>query len=238
MAILLVSKGTPVHGTGSLTPGAPAGIVVGNWLVAYFAEYQGADAQPTTPTNWTLLSNTTNHSGIILARVADGVNDAMPSINYGSATDEMAYCEQWSGLPSIISGNVTAAQSRVANLTNGAQSGALVPPVDGCLLLSFMCRNKTSISDTATWGSWTAGGGTFTQNATGAPNTNKLMWVAQSLIQGTKTNISVGSGPTSSPADSTAQSTVGYTIAIQPAAAASVPYPPTSLGGMNVQVCM
>jgi hypothetical protein len=239
MAILLVSKGTPVHGTGTLTPGSPASIVVGNWLVSYFAEYQGSSAQPSTPANWTLISDTTgNHSGVVYARIADGTaNDAMPSINYGSAVDQMAYCEQWSGLPATIAGNVTAT-SRQANLTSGCQSGAITPPVNGCLIIGFMCRNKTSTSDGATWGNWTVGGQTFTQNNSGVPTTNKLMWLAESLVQTTATAISTGTSNNSSPADSTAQSTAGFTIVIQPPSASAIPFPPTSLGGMNVQVCM
>lgn len=237
MSIALVSQGTPTEGTGLIAPGSPPSIIVGNWLIAYFAEEQGTDPQPTTPTNWTLISPTANHSGIIIARVADGVNDAMPSINYGG-NDQIAYCEQWSGLPSTIAaGNVTG-NARQQNSTSGVQTGGVSPTVDGCLLIGFMCRNKTTASNGATWGNWTAGGGTFIQNDFGAPNGARLMWLVQYLIQSTKQSIALGNANTSSPADSAAQATASWTIAIQPAISAPVPFPPTNLGGMNVQVCM
>jgi hypothetical protein len=239
MSAILVSKGTPTYSTGAQTPNAPASIVVGNWLIAYFGEFQGNDAAPATPANWNLISGTAvNATGIVFARVADGTaNDAMPIVNYNSSAKQMSYCEQWSGLAAAVAGNTSASAPRQASLTSGCQISGFTPPSNNMLILGLMCRNKTSNSDGATWSNFTGGGGTFTQNASNVPTGINLMWLAESLQQTVATAFSLGASNNSSPADSTGQSSVGYLIAIQ-TAQAYVPTPPMGLGGMNVQVCM
>lgn len=215
----LRSKGTVSQGTGARTPGAPPTVVVGDWLILYAGGFAGS-LNPPTLSGWTLLTGVANSKqGAIYAQIAASTTPTMPAVDMGSATDQFAYCESWSGLPSTISGN-TLSSERGANVLTGWANASLTPPVNGCLIIGLFVANKTSTTNGATIGNWTAGGGTFTQNASAMPAGAKARWVAESLLQTTATGISLGLANTTSINESTAQTQGGFLLAIKPSVAA------------------
>lgn len=217
----LRSKGVPSQGTGARTAGAPPSIAVGDWVFVYAGGYAGTLNPPDlTSLGFTkLTTNSLTKQGAVWAQIATSTSMTMPAIDMGSITDQMAYAEAWSGLPSVIAGNFLAAE-RGTNLTSGFQCGSLTPPVDGELILGFFVADKSASTNGATIANWTAGGGTFTQNASAVPAGAKARWVAESLVQGAKTGIALGAANTTSIAEPSALTTAGFLIAIKASVAA------------------
>lgn len=161
--------------------------------------------------------------------------ESMPIFTWSGGTSGRAVAVCYSGVDSgfATGGN---ASDRASNTTQDIVMPAVTrtPSVPGCLCLYYGIHKKSSTSDGTTF---SAPGGTgFSTPIESVPNGNAAAFVLGEWIQTTATTIASGITFSGSIADasSTMQSAL---VILKPALAAAIPYPPTSLGGMNVQVC-
>lgn len=158
-----------------------------------------------------------------------------PASSTGNTGRAVVAC--YSGLDSGLATGGTP-QDRGANTTVNIVMPAVsrLPTLPGCLCLYYGIHKKTSSTDGITY---TPPGGTgFTIPLQFNPNGNDASFVVGEWIQTTATTIASGNTFTGSIAEPSSIQMGSAFVILAPAAAAAIPYPPTSLGGMNVQVCM
>jgi hypothetical protein len=131
-------------------------------------------------------------------------------------------------------GNVS---DRTGNTTEDIVAPAVVrlPSVNGCLCLYYGIHKKTATTDGVTYSP--PGGTGFTIPVQDTHAGNSVSFMLGEWIQTTATSIASGVIFPGSVAEGSAINMQSGLIILKPAIAAAIPYPPTSLGGMNVQVC-
>lgn len=237
MAITFNSAGTPVYAFNStVTPTAPTD-VAGTGLILVTGELIGSDTI-STPVGWTALDLVSGAPQAPQVRafglIATG-SDTMPSISWGNQW-AFAVVLAFNGLDSGFAAAFSPA-GRQTNQTNVIQGPAVsrTPSQNGALFLFYGQRDKTSTTDGTTYSAPTnftmAGSGSAWQHAGTSVSVGISYW-----IQSTATAVGANQTMTGSLTEGTAQACQGVYAGIL-AASSVIPYPPTSLGGMNVQVC-
>lgn len=230
MSFLSVS--TPVAQFGSITANLPPTINPGSILVLAAGQLAGTGPVPDlTAQGYVQLSASSSGKACALyLKVAiGGGSDVAPTINYG-VNRNYAVMASYDGY------TLTPAQTAVERVSN-AVSGVFLPAAtivsNNQLIISIAQRNNAT-SGAHTIGSAPAG---FTIRASVLPTAASApLAVFMDWQQTTATNL-ILSSVSSSPADATAQNVEAQVIFLTPASPPPVPFPPTSLGGMNVQVC-
>lgn len=226
-----LSIGTPsANFNAPTTPGAPAGFVAGNILVAGFWEHAGSDTAPDLSAfGFTLKSDNSVVKAVTLYTKTALGGDTMPSAQFG--TDWCgAFCAAYPGGTEIL--DRTSAARGASTTTSGFPvPGVSAPPSNNVTAIALGFRNQGSAT-----GVTVSNYGNFVQRGTYLVNSRPHV-VFEDIIMTTPQAITLGIQATS-PADSANQTSGMVVIFLQSAVVAPVPFPPTSLGGMNVQVCM
>jgi hypothetical protein len=220
----------------AMAPGAPATYPAKALLIIGAAEFAGSDAPPTI-SGWTRITlNSLDPVCALWMKIATGSNgsDTMPSFTWGTQFASCGCVAYDPGFALTSLPTVDVQAEKGANLTSGMTlPGIAAPSQNNALMLNISMRNNgsatgVSISNVAS----------FIQRLSHIPNASgRPLYVVQDWIQTTATGMSQTIQATS-PADSAAETGESQTVALLlPAASAPVPFPPTSLGGMNVQVC-
>jgi hypothetical protein len=231
MTALFDSIGTVVTGFNTtITPLAPAGLAAGKLLVVAFWEDAGSDAPPDLSAfGFTRKSlNSAVTACVQYTKIAVG-GDTMPSAQFGAGWAGCV-CACYTGATETLD---RTASERGTNSTSGLNiPGASAGPSNGDIVIVIACRNNGSAT-----GVTISNYGSFIQRATSIPNASgRPLACFEDWIQTTPAAVTLGAQATS-PADSVTQTTSCSMIFLQASAPAIVPFPPTSLGGMNVQVC-
>lgn len=189
------NAGTLDTGTGTLSPGAPAGKATGDLLLLATAARNGTETL-TTPSGWTLLADTTstaNDSCALFGRIADGSASDTPTLNWSGSSPSAAQIAAWYGdvytdLATIV------AHSAVAGTTSNTSEvpiPALTISTADCLVVAVGKKQKTSTSD---GGSATPPSGISTELADSWPTGATQLGFAWGYTQQTTaTNFSAGS---------------------------------------------
>lgn len=223
------------------TPGTPAVIDVGDTLIIPACEFLGTDARPAAPSGWvdkTLGVNWATGSAVYM-RIADGTaGDAMPAIASWGNVFQLAVCLVYSGGPATLTGLIDTAHSsdRLYNSNNALIFNATGTPTNpNSLILAISFKNTLGNGSPT----FTETGGLigFNRRVTSWPNATRPTIVVDDSIQTTATAISTP-GMNMSFTESSTQAGHSTILILNPGGSIAVPYPPTSLGGMNVQVCM
>ena len=235
MAITFNSAGTPVYAFNStVTPTAPTD-VAGTGLILVTGELAGSDTI-STPSGWAALDLVSGSPQVAQVRAfgltATG-SDTMPTISWGNQW-AFAVVLAFNGLDPSFTAAFTPA-GRQTNETNVIQGPAVnrTPSQNSALALFLGQRNKTSTTDGVTY----TAPSNFTMGVQGQHTGTSVSFGVTYWIQTTATTVVANLGMTGSASESAVQTTQGVYIGILAAAAAAIPFPPTSKGGMNVQVC-
>ena len=136
----------------SLAPGAPAGVVTGNLLVAATGN-RAASQTISTPTGWTILSLTTERARVY-GRIADGTGDDTPTFDWSGSNDSYAVLLRYDGdVPADIADLVPSGGATQGGGTAGGNSvpveGTTAPTVTDALVFAVSQKSKTSSSNGA-----------------------------------------------------------------------------------------
>ncbi len=156
MSYAFRSVGTAAHGTGALSPGAPAGVSVGDLLLLSLVCRDNGQtlSAPNPPTGWTLVSPATPVSwDYLFARIADGTADDTPTgLDYSATPHSEAQLAAFSGggfpLVSIVTNSVS--QYLPSTQTAILYSAGLTISPANCLVIAVGTKNKTATSDGTT----------------------------------------------------------------------------------------
>lgn len=237
MSITFISAGTPVYAFNStVTPVAPTD-VVGTGLILVTGELAGSDTI-STPSGWTALDLVSGSPQVAQVRAfgltATG-SDTMPSISWGNQW-AFAVVLAFTGLDSGFAAAFSPA-GRQSNQTNiiAGPSVSRIPSQNGALVLFYGQRNKTSTTDGTTYSAPT----NFTMApVNGGQHTGTSVSFGISYwIQSTAATVNANLAMTGSLTEGTVQTCQGEYVGILAASSVAIPFPRTSLGAMNVQVC-
>lgn len=234
--ITLGTIGAFTVGLGNRTPIPGGSYAIGDLLLYSTGEYQGSDTLTFPDGSWTLLSrNTTFHEQQIYGKFATTTSEVIPTVTWGASNPGYAQLTTFIGVDptfiNVFTGLNTERQSNVtANIVG--PSSALTPTQGNALLLFLGERNKTATSNGTTY----AAPSNWTIAAQSAPNGTQPSVVVAYWIQTTATATAANFSFSGSVTDSS-QAMQTTLIGLAAAASVAIPYPPTSLGGMNVQVC-
>jgi hypothetical protein len=186
-----VVAGTAASGTGGITPGMPAGVIANTTpLILIVGARAATDTQPSDPSGWTLLldtSSTTNDSLAIWCRIYQS-GDAIPSVDFtGTSNTRGIALALFGNVPTTCTGIVAASgiagsSSNTANIPNTS----VTVPENNVLLLGVGKKSKTVTADGATITSPT--GLTGARAWTQWNNGTDVGFIADYTIQTTATN--------------------------------------------------
>jgi hypothetical protein len=197
----------------------PTGFAAGNLLLLQSQIYQGSAATPTV-SGWTRLSPGVNAKQIALwGKIAVG-SDAAPSINWGSSVNvfSSAWVAAYSGNPSTLTGIVHASADELNNNKQDIDYPALAITQPDCLVIAGGARDKTSATDSATFG--TLGDFVIRQSSVLPASSGNLAAVMNELIQTSPTSLAAVYQSMSTE-DATTQQFESFVIALLPAVTAS-----------------
>ena len=140
-----------------LSPGAPAGVQVGDLLIMPTAAYTVSATILTEPTGWTqivapLIADNPGPTIAIYARVADGTANDTPTVRWNAGNDTLAAISAFSGdvytdLATIIA---HSASSQITGTNNNLGAAALTISTNDTMVVNFTVRRKTATSNDAT----------------------------------------------------------------------------------------
>jgi hypothetical protein len=156
MSYAFRSVGAVAEGTGALSPGAPAGVVVGDLLLLSLVSRDNSQtlSAPNPPTGWTLVSPTSPVGwNYLFARIADGTaSDTPTGLDYTGGPHAQAQIAAFSGggfsLASIVTNSVS--QNLPGSQVSILYSAGLTITPANCLVIAVGTKNKTSTSDGTT----------------------------------------------------------------------------------------
>lgn len=147
------AAGTVSSGSGSLTPGAPAGLAVGDLMLCATCARASTETL-SNPSGWTRLLDTiatANDALILYGRIADGTGSDAFSGDWSGGSNSRAqiaafYGSVYTDLATIVAhSNVAGSAGTVADIPNPA----VTITTDGCLVIGVGKKSKTATSDGA-----------------------------------------------------------------------------------------
>lgn len=196
-ALAFRAAGTLVSGTGSLSPGAPAGKTNGDLLILPASVRNNAETVA-TPTGWTelapLLHGAWNH---LWGRIADGTANDTPTFDFSGSSDSVAQMAAFSGggvsdLTAIVAASIDKNGTNLDVLYD-----ALTVPEDGTLNIAVSSHNKTSANNGFTFAALSP----FTKIGENYNTNNAVAFWWGYNIQTSKSNYSSGTHTYTSSAD-------------------------------------
>lgn len=154
MAYALRSKGTMATGTGSLSPGAPAGKTNGDLLVLACGVRNNSETL-SAPSGWLeagpLIHQTWDH---VYIRYADGTAADTPTIDFSGTSQSAAQIAAFTGATLDISAlPATNADKNTTDLNVPYPAMPMSEP--NCLVLAVSVHNKTAANNGFTFAAFT-----------------------------------------------------------------------------------
>jgi hypothetical protein len=188
MSYVFRSVGAVAEGNGSLNPGAPAGVVVGDLLLLSLVGRDNGQTAP-APSGWTLVSPASPVGwNYLYARIADGTAADTPTgLLYTGTIRSQAQIAAFSGGGFSLSTIVTNSVSQYLPGTQTAilySAGLTIAPAN-CLVIAVGTKNKTATSNGTTINNLTG----FTKIDSNVVNGTDISQWWGYQIQTTATNI-------------------------------------------------
>jgi hypothetical protein len=230
--------GTVARGSGSVTPTTNGSYAAGDTLIYYtYQDSAGTNGSAVVSginSPWTAIDFDTNAPQLRAFRlnVVTG-SESIPTATWGTGQPCGAKLVCLSGVDPSATGGTPV--DRVTNTTGNIVSPTVgrTPSVDGCYCSWYGTHVKTATSNTNSWTPPTS----FTLLDSDNPPGGAAAFVLGEWIQSTATAIGASIVFTAATPDTSAAMQSAFFI-LAPARTAPPPSPPTSKGGMNVQVCM
>jgi hypothetical protein len=175
-----------------------------------------------------VVNRTSSGSMYLYWKIANGTESGTMTLtrstNSGQCYSQMC---AFTGGPTTLTGNI-----HTTNTAGGGSAATLPYPaltitVPNCLVIALASKPSNSFG-------WNVPA-PFTAKISESHATAGMCMLWEYAIQTTATSITAG---TFTATTDVANSRTGVAAVFLPASAAPIPFPPTSLGGMNVQVCM
>lgn len=231
MTAAFIGAGSFVSVIGANQPVAPA-FSAGQQVIVFTGEFLGADTIAAPGAPWVELSANSGAPGLR----AFGLNsatgaEAMPSFTWSGTNRGWAVATIWSGLDTGFAAGFTA-DDRLSNQKQNivGPGNAHTPTVDGCIVVLFGTRNKTSVSNGTSYSKPTGWTSLIAQIA--AAGTQPSVAISY-LLQGTATIVAANQSMNGSIAETTTQSLDSSLFAIKPAVIAPSSTPTLGLLGVG-----
>lgn len=224
-------------GGGNMTPAMPA--LNAGELLLLETGVNSTSINPPSISGWTKLTNNTSIlCGALYGKIAAG-GDTSPTFQWDASHQAYSRIHSFGGNVYTDLTTIVVVQNERGASTTGfiSVNATSAPSQANCMAIRFGRFIKTPTTNGATFNDWSTDSGIYTKaGATQLVQNGNAIAAGLWYDQQTAATATSADGANLSTPDSAGNSQ-GFTLLLQPGAAASVPYPPTSLGGMNVQVC-
>lgn len=173
-----------------------------------------------------VVTRTTNASTTLFWKVASGTESGTNNITYSSGGQCYGQMCAFKGGPGTVTGNVHATNNTGLGATTGLAYAGLTITQPNCLVIVVGCKVGNAFGFNVP--------APFDAEIAESHTSAGLCLVWDYKIQTTATTIATGNWTISTDVSASRNA---VSAAFLPGASVNVPYPPTSLGGMNVQVC-
>ncbi len=194
---------------------------------------------PPAISGWTKITNNIAiFGGALYGRIAQS-GDTSPTFQWDASHQSGSRIHSFGGNVYTDLSTIVAVQNERGGTTTGSiiVNATSAPSQANCMSVRFGRFIKTATSNGATFNDWSTDSGIYTKaNATQLVQNGGAIATALWYDQQTTAAATSADGANLSITDSSGNSQ-GFTLLLKSLSTA-VPYPPTSLGGMNVQVCM